>query len=378
MTVTRYDVAELGQVERTPQGFLRAPAYLTRAGILEYRRADGRVVRELRPPQEVFSAMSLGTLSAAPLTDLHPPEMVTPGNVRKLAIGIVSDDVRRDGDHVAARVTVQDAASIAAVEAGERRELSCGYQCELDETPGEYKGERYDAVQRNIRYNHVGLGPRNWGRAGSTVALRLDASAAVTDATLAPPTAAPTSSSSELEALRAEVSALHHRLDEASNEDAMQAERDALLAQIAAMQTDLEASRSDAADGVNARALDRAMLLEQARRVLPEYKPGRASDRQIHEHVLQHIDGRRDMHAAETDDYVRSRFDSALERWEQEQQRTRSPSNIDSIRAAMISGEWRNDDDVFATLDGKHRIERAPRAYEPPLWRQPLGRADGR
>ena len=181
MTVTRFDVAELGVTSKTPQGFLRAPAYLTRSGVLDYRRADGTVRRELRPPSEVFAPASLATLGAAPLTDLHPAEMVSPANVRKLAIGHVSDDVRQDGQHVAANVTVQDKAAIAAVEAGQRRELSCGYTCDLDETPGTYHGQPYDAVQRTIRYNHVGIGPKNWGRAGSDVALRLDAAAGNVD-----------------------------------------------------------------------------------------------------------------------------------------------------------------------------------------------------
>jgi hypothetical protein len=176
-TVSRYDVAVLGNAERTPQGFLRIPAHLTRAGILEYRRADGTTVRELRPAAEVFAPTSLATLRAAPVTDLHPTEMVGPSNVRALSIGIVSEDVRADGDLVAAAVTVQEADAIAAVERGERRELSCGYKCRIDATPGVYKGKPYDQVQRDIQYNHVALGPRNWGRAGRDIALRIDGDA---------------------------------------------------------------------------------------------------------------------------------------------------------------------------------------------------------
>ncbi len=40
--------------------------------------------------------------------------------------------------------------------------------------PGTHRGERYDAVQTSIRYNHVALGPKDWGRAGSEASLRLD------------------------------------------------------------------------------------------------------------------------------------------------------------------------------------------------------------
>jgi hypothetical protein len=174
-TVSRYDVAVLGNAEKTSQGFLRIPAHLTRAGILEYKRADGTTVRELRPESEVFAPASLATLRAAPVTDLHPTEMVSPANVRKLSIGVVSEDVRADGELVAAAVTVQEADAIAAVERGERREISCGYRCRIDATPGTYRGKPYDQVQRGIVYNHVALGPRNWGRAGRDIALRIDA-----------------------------------------------------------------------------------------------------------------------------------------------------------------------------------------------------------
>jgi len=186
--VSRYDVATLGNAERTPQGFLRVPAYLTRAGILEYKRHDGTTVRELRPASEVFAPKSLATLRAAPVTDLHPTEMVSPKNVRSLSIGHVSEDVQRaDGDLVAGALTLQAETAIAAVESGARRELSCGYRCRIDATPGTFEGKPYDQVQRDIVYNHVALGPRNWGRAGREIALRIDSQGSENDQ---PPTAA--------------------------------------------------------------------------------------------------------------------------------------------------------------------------------------------
>jgi hypothetical protein len=44
-------------------------------------------------------------------------------------------------------------------------ELSCGYQCRLDPTPGIYEGWPYDVVQRDIRHDHVGVGSIwGWGR----------------------------------------------------------------------------------------------------------------------------------------------------------------------------------------------------------------------
>src|SRR5690606_28507268 len=49
------------------------------------------------------------------------------------------------------------------IESGERKEISLGYKCQLDPTPGTWNGESYDAVQKNIVVNHVALGPKGWG-----------------------------------------------------------------------------------------------------------------------------------------------------------------------------------------------------------------------
>lgn len=173
-TVTRLDVGKLGKAKRTPTGGLRVPANLTRVGVLEYAYPDGRVVRELRHPDEVFNADSLATLAGAAVTDLHPSEMVTPGNWRSVSVGHVGEAVKADGNFVAAELSIEDARMIEAVERGDRAEISCGYSCVVEPQTGEWNGEKYDAVQRSIRYNHAALGPRNWGRAGADVALRLD------------------------------------------------------------------------------------------------------------------------------------------------------------------------------------------------------------
>lgn len=113
-------------------------------------------------------------LAGAPVTNLHPAEgKVTAENWRKRAVGHTSETVRRDGDKIVGDIYVQDSYTIDLIEKNERREVSCGYLCRLDMTPGVTpSGERYDAIQRDIRYNHVALVPK--GRAGSEVSLRLD------------------------------------------------------------------------------------------------------------------------------------------------------------------------------------------------------------
>ena len=179
MRVHRVDFAgTVRGVTKTPQGGLRMGAALTRVGVLRYQDASGREWGELRHPDEVFNADSLATLRGAPVTDLHPDAPVTAANFRALAVGHVHDDVAGEGGRfVVATVSVQDAAEVERIDTGQRREVSCGYECEVEPTAGVWEGERYDGIQRGIVYNHVGLGPVGWGRAGSEVSLRLDGAA---------------------------------------------------------------------------------------------------------------------------------------------------------------------------------------------------------
>lgn len=174
----RFDFAgPVRGVEETPQGGIRLRAAVSKAGVLRYRDAAGKEWAELVPHDELARPESIATLRGATVTDLHPQGMVTAETYRQLAVGHVHDDPAMDGDYLTATVTVNDAAECQRIRAGERRDCSAGYECDLDETPGVHEGESYDRVQRNRRYNHVGLGPEGWGRAGTDVGLRLDGAA---------------------------------------------------------------------------------------------------------------------------------------------------------------------------------------------------------
>jgi len=159
-----------GKPRRTADGYLIATAKSVRTGIQLYAgsevgMADKAVVRVYRPAEEVFAADSLQSFSHAPVTNDHPAEAVTADNWAKLAVGEVSTAAKKDGEWVHLPLVLKDAAAIKAVEDG-KRELSAGYNCDLDWTPGKTAdGQPYDAIQRNIKINHLALVDR--ARAGS-------------------------------------------------------------------------------------------------------------------------------------------------------------------------------------------------------------------
>lgn len=172
MTVHRSDRGELSKAQRLDNGWLRAPARLTRTGVFVYRNPDGTERRELRLPSEVFNADSLASFSMVPVTDGHPAVPLDSSNTRELQRGHVGENVRRDGDFVAASMLVTDESLVSKLLNKEKVQVSCGYSCDLEETPGVYEGERYDAIQRNIRGNHVAI--VDLGRAGPEVRVHVD------------------------------------------------------------------------------------------------------------------------------------------------------------------------------------------------------------
>ncbi|SFB68641.1 hypothetical protein SAMN05216321_101120 [Cupriavidus sp. OV038] len=162
----RFDTSPL-KATSTAEGFLQDSPVLTRVGVFPYRRADGSTRYELRPPEEVFHPETLASLKGKPITDGHPG-LVTARNAKAHTVGAVLSEGRQDGEDTRGDVIVHDTTPVAQG----KKDLSCGYTLDLDETPGVWNGQRYDAVQRHIRYNHLAL--VRAGRAGNA-RLNLDA-----------------------------------------------------------------------------------------------------------------------------------------------------------------------------------------------------------
>jgi hypothetical protein len=198
-TVRRFDSITVPKrdAEITPEGFLRAPARISRVGVYEYADENGKITRELRLREDVFDPGSLASFSMNPITDGHPAcGEVNAENARDLTRGTLGENVTIEDDRfVAARVLITDADLVKKVMDGDAVELSAGYGCVIVDGAGVHEefGE-YDCRQTKIRSNHVAV--VSTGRAGPEVRVRLDAGDARSvvrkstdsgDATSAPP-----------------------------------------------------------------------------------------------------------------------------------------------------------------------------------------------
>lgn len=184
------DKLTLDKPRRNADGYMAIHARAARTGVYQYlgREVDpdgehflaDQIVNVYRPADEVFDAASLGSFVGKPITDDHPDQAVTSENWRDLARGTIMGAKREtvaDGDFVGFDLAFLDAATIRKLDAG-KRELSNGYAAELSIEDGVAPdGTEYQAVQRNIRGNHVAL--VDAGRAGSECRVG-DAKSAIT------------------------------------------------------------------------------------------------------------------------------------------------------------------------------------------------------
>tara|TARA_R110000851_G_scaffold96792_2_gene209926 strand:+ start:13579 stop:14730 length:1152 start_codon:yes stop_codon:yes gene_type:complete len=162
------------QREYTDEGFLVVPSRIARTGIQEYLAAEmglsdrepTDIIKVFRPEEEVFSETSLSSFASKPITNNHPSELVNPNNAKEVSVGFSGPEVTQDGMFAKTTLHITDATAIKNIESG-KVELSNGYTCDIDWEKGVTpEGVEYDAVQRNIKGNHIAIVER--GRAGSS------------------------------------------------------------------------------------------------------------------------------------------------------------------------------------------------------------------
>lgn len=120
-----------------------------------------KVYMLLRCPTELQRA--LPTFQGLQLLERHTP-VSSEEPEKDSTVGSIGTVVEMDGDNVYSSLRVYDQNAIDLIESEKLNQLSAGYAYTADMTGGEWNGEHYDGVMRNIHGNHVALVER--GRIG--------------------------------------------------------------------------------------------------------------------------------------------------------------------------------------------------------------------
>ncbi|EMJ6797005.1 DUF2213 domain-containing protein [Morganella morganii] len=123
-----------------------------------------KAYRLLRDPEELRKAVS--TFNNKPLLNKHIGVTVI-DPPKEAIVGSTGERAEFDGTYLKNSLVIWDIDSILGVETDKQKEISSSYRYRLDMTPGEYEGEAYDGVMRDIVCNHVAIVPS--GRAGPDV-----------------------------------------------------------------------------------------------------------------------------------------------------------------------------------------------------------------
>ena len=289
---------------RTSDGYMAVRAKAARAGVYDYLASEVAApdtfkatdtVKVYRSEAEVFAKDSVQSFINRPITNDHPREAVSATNWRDHARGNVAGAMR-DGEYLAFDLVLMDADAIAAVEAG-KRELSNGYTCQLDWTPGTAPdGTTYDARQIGIRGNHVALVDK--GRAGPECAIRDGDKFAACDAVIFTAKEDRVSKTITIDGLpvnlgdAAAVEAVLAKKDQAIADSAKAlADANAALAteqgKVAALESQL-ADAKDAAEpaAIDKRVADRTALVALAKAAYPEVVTDGKTDDEIRAAVV--------------------------------------------------------------------------------------------
>lgn len=358
MRVRRIDVGQLSKPVKRADGTMVVQARLARTGVQVYRNDDGSPRREYRPRVQVADQRAVDSFKLVPFTNNHPPEMVTADNARQYMAGAVGQDVHMDGDWLVGTIAVFDAATVRDMESG-KTEVSNGYDCDLDMTPGvSPEGEHYDAIQTNITGNHVAL---VWNaRAGHEAAIRMDAAAMVTDETkqkdnvmdLAQALAELAKTQKELGAATARADAAQGEL-KASKEraDKLEADRDA--AKEAAEKA--TKAHKDHADQMDAAVDARVDLLTACTAVLgPKIKRAdgaelplaKLASKDLKLALIKHVTNA-DC-AAKSEAYIDARYDAAIEQAAASSDTFRKTNDhIEALRSDVNGGPRKDVSDAY-------------------------------
>ena len=128
-----------------------------------------KVYYVLRPEEELSKEETLETFKLIPIVDDHTmlgnKQGMQPAEEKGIH-GVIGDNVYYKDGVIYGDLKIFSETLKEEIENG-KKELSMGYFCDYELKDGEYNGEPYQAIQRNLKINHIAL--VNEGRMGADV-----------------------------------------------------------------------------------------------------------------------------------------------------------------------------------------------------------------
>lgn len=268
---------------------------ITKAGVFPYLGHEigapepSRVYRVYRPVEELSKPEVLDSFKLIPFVDEHAPLGAKGIPAEQKGIqGCIGEQVYWDAPYIRGNLRVLSNAALASIKSG-KIELSPGYSCQYDFTPGVTPdGEQYDARQHSIRGNHLALVEE--GRTGPDVAVQDRKPDLITldTAELLPMEFTP-EQLAQIKALIAEIMAATPTGDENPDDQKPAADIDPAANEPAAAPT---AAQGDAAEQAAAAAAAAAEQIAEAEAVLAEVATAVDEVEEASEAVVQAADSK--------------------------------------------------------------------------------------
>jgi len=154
------------EVKRNPLSLVGVFPY---SGRMIGAEEPDKVYNVYRPADELGDEECINSFKLTPWVDDHTMigEGATPAE-QKGVQGVIGEDVFFEDGTLYGNIKVFSESMANLIGSG-KKELSLGYRCEYEFANGTFEGVQYDAIQRNIRGNHLALVDE--GRMGKTVAV---------------------------------------------------------------------------------------------------------------------------------------------------------------------------------------------------------------
>lgn len=142
---------------------------ISKVGVFPYLGAQlgksgadaNKIFQVYRPEEELNNPETINSFKLVPFIDDHAmlgseDAGLTPAEKKGIQ-GVIGEDVYFESPYLRGNLKIYSEAAKNLIDTDTKVELSPGYRCRYEFTEGVFDGKRYDAIQRDLRGNHLAL-----------------------------------------------------------------------------------------------------------------------------------------------------------------------------------------------------------------------------